>query len=210
MTVRPSRGLRRPHRPGDLEALSGPDWIGDIDRLLATEHGLHEGSRKHLGTPLSQLVDCAAMYPAPKTTATAWPTSPSTIVSGHGKLTIGGHESDRRRPAAPNVTSSTAWSSPDHLAAAATSTSTSSVLVAPPTTAKAASRQFSLPTKAISPSPAARPPRKPFTPRKRSMPPTQHHAKEPPLRVALHGYPLKTFAKAFFRSMFRIRPLWWS
>src|SRR5690606_23120219 len=36
--------------------------LTDIDRRLTTEHGHHEGPRKHLGTALRLLVDCGQMY----------------------------------------------------------------------------------------------------------------------------------------------------
>lgn len=36
--------------------------LADIDRRLASEHDQHEGSRKHLSTALSLLVDCATLY----------------------------------------------------------------------------------------------------------------------------------------------------
>src|SRR5690606_10407180 len=36
--------------------------LTDIDRRLTTEHGHHEGPRKHLGTALRLLVDCGPMY----------------------------------------------------------------------------------------------------------------------------------------------------
>ncbi|MGO1851617.1 recombinase family protein [Microbacterium sp. JB110] len=36
--------------------------LADIDRRLANEHDQHEGPRKHLGTALSLLVDCANLY----------------------------------------------------------------------------------------------------------------------------------------------------
>src|SRR5699024_3484736 len=34
----------------------------DIDRRLVTEHGQHEGPRKHIGTALRLLVDCGRVY----------------------------------------------------------------------------------------------------------------------------------------------------
>ncbi|RKW69731.1 hypothetical protein [Galactobacter caseinivorans] len=49
----------------DLDTLKRhQDRIGlaDIDRRLTNEHGQYEGSRAYLGTALSLLVDCAAMY----------------------------------------------------------------------------------------------------------------------------------------------------
>lgn len=36
--------------------------LADIDRRLASEHDQHAGSRKHLSTALSLLVDCATLY----------------------------------------------------------------------------------------------------------------------------------------------------
>lgn len=36
--------------------------LTDIDRRLTTEHGHHEGPRKHLGTAVRLLVDCGQMY----------------------------------------------------------------------------------------------------------------------------------------------------